>query len=269
MSEITVADRFDGPTGEFTNYSVPLHVESDLIGNSFFESGITGWTPEFSTLSHVARPDGAGMALRVTATTSGSMQAYPSASSPVTPGASYTAYGELCTNSGGRFYQLQIIWQTSTLAYISTSSSTTSTAVGNRSITAIAPSTAAYALVVLNDSSGGSTGDYAEWDGVVLFSLSQQIQLQKQKHVDIRVFNNSDFYTQIVMLYLNTTQMQFLNSQQMSNLNGNIVIRYGEQWSGPGTQVVGKQADRNNWYGLTLPCTANATTTTTSILKAL
>jgi len=104
-------------------------------------------------------------------------------------------------------------------------------------------------------------GRFRYYDAV---SRSQQEQLYKQVHADIRCFDNNDVTTLTPMLYLDLLSMNLLDLKQVGALGGSVTVRYGEQWT-QGT--VGPNVDRNNTSGLEFSCTTG-TNTTQSVLKA-
>jgi hypothetical protein len=90
--------------------------------------------------------------------------------------------------------------------------------------------------------------------------LDQREQLAKQKHVDIRSFVGDDLQTQtrLTMLYLDLNQMDEMELLDMEALEGLVVARRGEAWT---VGTVERQADRNNWRGITLSCIVGVNTT--------
>lgn len=96
-------------------------------------------------------------------------------------------------------------------------------------------------------------------------NLDQRQQLVKQKHVDIRGFRQEDISVRMPMLYIDLLTMQILNEQTMLKLNGNVIIRRGEQWT-QGTFLI--ELDRNNVHGMRLACPVGTTVTESVITVA-
>src|SRR4051812_26664767 len=66
------------------------------------------------------------------------------------------------------------------------------------------------------------------------------------------------------MLALDLLTMAALNAETMGAIEGSGgVVRFGEHWT---SGVVGPQADRNNWRGITLSC-SSGTNVTSSVLQ--
>lgn len=101
-----------------------------------------------------------------------------------------------------------------------------------------------------------------------LGTTTQQTQLQKQKHVDLRSFVKGDVTVRVNMLSLSLLSVVALDQKTMSNLNGSVSVRADERWTNQDTSVTtGAQADRNNWNGLQMTCvTTENPNTTTSIM---
>jgi hypothetical protein len=96
------------------------------------------------------------------------------------------------------------------------------------------------------------------WSNYDAYSTAQKFALPKQKHVDIRVFEADAERAPLEMIHMNSMTMDLLNGQTMLDLTGDVIIRSAEAWS---EGVIEPQADRNNWNGLTLECTAGVNVT--------
>lgn len=119
-------------------------------------------------------------------------------------------------------------------------------------------SSSSIALSNLFDHATGEFPNYST-PATTTATRNQQTQLQNQKHVDIRTFNNQGLTTQRVMVHMDTLQMDDLDPMIMSELSAFMTVRASESWSSPA--VVGRQADRNYWYGLSLSCPIGTTST--------
>lgn len=102
--------------------------------------------------------------------------------------------------------------------------------------------------ILLGEDFDRPIGEYSNFGAI---PVAQEDQLALQKHTDIRCMNQADTQTQINMLYLDLLVMQDLDSMTMNQLNGDVTIKRGEQWS---DGSFGAQADRNNWPGMSLSC---------------
>lgn len=98
----------------------------------------------------------------------------------------------------------------------------------------------------------GKWMDYATYDTDTTFKL------RKQKHVDIRNFQPVEERLPFVMTNMDVMTMDELNSNQMSDLESNVILFPIEPWS---NGVVDYQADRNNWAGLTFTLSVGNNTT--------
>jgi hypothetical protein len=104
----------------------------------------------------------------------------------------------------------------------------------------------------------GIFAPYATYDG------DQNAQLQLQRHTDLRSFEEPDVLAPPTMLALDLLTMAALNAETMGAIEGSGgVVRFGEHWT---SGVVGPQADRNNWRGITLSC-SSGTNVTSSVLQ--
>lgn len=90
-----------------------------------------------------------------------------------------------------------------------------------------------------------------------------RVDVARQKHVDIRTFDNDGVEVDRPILFLNATTMGELSSQTVGELSAGNSIYAGEQWT---VGTVGRMADRNNWYGLSLSCSVG-TTVTESVIR--
>lgn len=117
-----------------------------------------------------------------------------------------------------------------------------------------------YVPIQISDYFDSETGEFLNYStpATVTATRDQQTQLQKQKHVDIRTFNNDGLNTQRVMLHLDALSMGEVDALTVGSLTGTIVARPGESWS---AGTVARQTDRNYWYGLSLTCPIGTTST--------
>lgn len=102
--------------------------------------------------------------------------------------------------------------------------------------------------ITLWDEFTNSTGQFVHYDA---HDLTQRVQLAKQKHINIRSFENDDFLISIPMLYLDLLPTGLLDNQRMIDMEGSTVVRAGERWT---TGTVAKDATRKNWRVLTMLC---------------
>lgn len=116
--------------------------------------------------------------------------------------------------------------------------------------------------IPIKDDFSDREGRFRNYDAA---NRDQREQLYKQKHVDIRGFRQEDLSARIPMLYLDLLTMEILDVRTMSELNGNVVVRRGEQWT-QGTVL--KETDRNNAHGLNLSCSVGTTVTQSIITVA-
>lgn len=106
-------------------------------------------------------------------------------------------------------------------------------------------------------------GEFTNYDAI---PLDQREQLKLQKHVDIRLFNDEPLSASITMLQLDTLTFFQLSQLQMNQISidtgAQIILRTGENWS---AGTVARQADRNNWRGISLACTTAGPNITQSV----
>jgi len=109
--------------------------------------------------------------------------------------------------------------------------------------------------IPIRDNLDNSEGRFRNYDAV---PRNQREQIYKQAHVDIRGFRQEDIYARVPMLYIDLLGISDLDFKDMSELNGLVTVKRGEQWTQGSVQ---KDVDRNNEYGLTLSCLAGSNTT--------
>lgn len=106
-----------------------------------------------------------------------------------------------------------------------------------------------------------------EWLNYVAAPIAQRKALPNQKHVNIRSFNNEKRSIDVNMYIMDGFVMHELNGNQLGVYSSDqvpparILIENGESWT---FGDVERQADRNNWNGITVECdtsTSNLTTT--------
>lgn len=97
------------------------------------------------------------------------------------------------------------------------------------------------------------------------YNQTQRFAVPRQKHVDLRVFEHAPTTTRAIMLHFNQFTMTDLSggTRTLADLESNVAIRPGENWT---IGTVDKQADRNNWKGISITCAANTTTVTASVV---
>lgn len=98
-------------------------------------------------------------------------------------------------------------------------------------------------------------GQFLNYD---CYSVDQRDQIILQKHIDIRTFVASDVATAYRMGDLDNIAVANLDILTMQSLESGVVLNLGEQWT---AGIVDKQADRNNWRGLTFTCSVGDNTT--------
>ena len=116
--------------------------------------------------------------------------------------------------------------------------------------------------IPIRDDFTNGEGRFRNYDAA---NRDQREQLIKQKHVDIRSFRQEDISARTQMLYLDLITMEILDELTLAQLNGNVVVRRGEQWT-QGTIL--KETDRNNVHGLQLSCSVGTTVTQSIITVA-
>lgn len=115
--------------------------------------------------------------------------------------------------------------------------------------------------IVIREEFDDGQGRFLHYDA---YDVSQRAAIVNQKHVNIRTFTNDPITKNTEMGDLSLFTMGDLSTLTMDDLDGQTtVVRRGEEWT-QGT--VGLQADRNNWRGISLSCTAGGTTSTESVL---
>lgn len=119
-----------------------------------------------------------------------------------------------------------------------------------------------HKAIAIKEDFSNDQGQLLNYDA---YNQAQRFAVPRQKHVDIRSFNQEPIGTRAIMLHFDQFQMEDLSPgiRQVQELEQDVAIRRGEEWT---LGTVGKQADRNNWNGISLSCTANATTATQSVI---
>jgi hypothetical protein len=97
------------------------------------------------------------------------------------------------------------------------------------------------------------------------YDQSQRFAVPRQKHVDLRTFENDPIVTRAIMLHFNQFTLNDLSgdTRTMVDLESNVAVRPGEGWT---LGTLGKQADRHNWNGIEIECAADVTTVTSSVI---
>ncbi len=118
-------------------------------------------------------------------------------------------------------------------------------------------------LTNITDEFTEPTGMFDEYTPV---TASQEAQLRKQKHVNIRSFVPDQPSSAVRMLQMDHLNMFYLNGKHLSTFSGaRIVVINNEGWT---YGEVGPQADRNNWNGIVVECdpAISSETTTQSVI---
>lgn len=110
--------------------------------------------------------------------------------------------------------------------------------------------------IALTEEFNNTRGQYTNYDA---YDIASRAIVRNQKHVDIRVFENGNTSTPQTVVGLSVENNTTLAAQTMSQVQGAQVIKRGEGWT---SGTVGKQADRRNLRGISLPLTSGTTTTT-------
>lgn len=113
---------------------------------------------------------------------------------------------------------------------------------------------------------------FGQFPNYTVYDINQFNQLTKQRHLDLRSFQQDNILIQVSMIHMDLATMGTLNQYQMlgsgdnaeHSLEGNVIVSVGEQWT---AGVVGKNSDRNNLLGLSLSCTVAGPNQTQSIIK--
>lgn len=113
---------------------------------------------------------------------------------------------------------------------------------------------------ILSDDFDSPTG---EWNNFIARNLSQLGQIQNQKHTDIRSFKPKKEIRNYIV-FLGSKTVGSLDYISMNQVGGFYTLAEDEGWT---SGTVGQQGDRNNWYGISLSCSANSTASTQSILS--
>lgn len=104
----------------------------------------------------------------------------------------------------------------------------------------------------------------AIWNNYDAYQQTDRTNMAGQKHVDIRVFRNTEDSVPINMITLSAKSMTYLNTQTMANLQATISVGRGEQWTGSTpVQVSGDQYVR----GLTVTTNGSGAATAASVIN--
>lgn len=102
-----------------------------------------------------------------------------------------------------------------------------------------------------------------ELNGYDSYSTAQRFALGRQRHVDIRSFENQDIYIRLQMVHLSTMTMNYLSQFTMNDLSGEVIGIKAEEWTEGDLEIA---TDHANWRGLVVSCPANEIVSTTSVL---
>lgn len=124
-------------------------------------------------------------------------------------------------------------------------------------------------IEIVNDAFVNATG---EWNNYVCYPStngdgSQNDQISKQKHTDIRSFHNGKKTKRGISFLTKSTMAELgliLCNTTYPDLIGSSTLIASENWQGTNL-TVGLQSDRNNWNGISAVCSSNATKTFYSI----
>ena len=106
------------------------------------------------------------------------------------------------------------------------------------------------------DNGQGEFNDYSSLD------VAQGAALSRQRHVDIRNFDNDPLTVTARMIHFDRNSLNDLNGTAMIDLEGSIEVFPGETWT---NGTVQRDATRNHWRGITLTCSPGVNTTLSSI----
>lgn len=109
--------------------------------------------------------------------------------------------------------------------------------------------------IPLYDDFNNSLGEFTNYD---TYDSGQRTQLARQKHVDIRSFQQALITAPYSMFSLAAETTSFLDGLTTSGLESAFVVETGESWS---AGTVGPQSDRKNFSGISLSCTTGTNTT--------
>lgn len=109
-------------------------------------------------------------------------------------------------------------------------------------------------------------GEFTYYDAI---PVTQQTQLRKQKHVDIRSMYGDASTVSIVardvyMLFVDSLSMNDLSLIQMEELDAQVTIKEGEQWS---VGTWSQDATRHHWNVLSIPCTSGSPAISRSVIR--
>lgn len=104
-----------------------------------------------------------------------------------------------------------------------------------------------------------------EWTNYAAINTEQNEALRKQKHVDIRSFENKKLSTPTTMLLMDRLVMAEMDGAEIGSFELALPVVNNEGWS---YGEVGPQSDRNNWNGIKVVCdpAISAETTTQSVI---
>jgi hypothetical protein len=150
--------------------AVPPPDVTNMVANPSFEVDLTGWTADPGTVGRVNTPDGPMGSWSAQQTSVGLLTSFFSDEMPVVGGTPYTLslYMHVNNNASGDYVTATINWFTSSRvsAGSGTLLFTSGVTAARYSATDTAPTSAAFARVMLNGSALG--GHFGTWDDVML-----------------------------------------------------------------------------------------------------
>jgi hypothetical protein len=102
------------------------------------------------------------------------------------------------------------------------------------------------------------------WENDYAYGGNHQLALADQRHTDIRVFQSDPLTTRPIMIYFNMFTMDGIDPFTMADLEDQVAIRRGEEWT---VGTVEKATDRNYWKNLSLTCPGGTLTVTESVIS--
>ncbi len=118
--------------------------------------------------------------------------------------------------------------------------------------------------VAISDEFAQLEGQWYQYDVV---PLDQRSDFHKQKHVNIRSFVGDERSASVNMLTMDRLTMYNLDGNNMATFSvdstpkAKLIVQAGENWTFGKAE---RQADRNNWYGITVECDTSISNLTTT-----
>lgn len=118
--------------------------------------------------------------------------------------------------------------------------------------------------VVITDEFSRKDGRWFQYGAV---PLDQRDQFYRQKHVNIRSFVSDELAAPVTMLFMDLLTMEDLDDKAISTFTSDtspkakLVVQENENWTFGATE---RQADRKNWFGITVECDTSISNLTTT-----